>query len=252
MSSDAGGSVTRGRLPEWPEGSLMFLLSEPARRDLLALGRTREFAAGARLMVQGEVPTSVMVLLSGYVKVTVDATHGRTALLAVRVAGDVVGELGCLEGCPRMATLTAVGAVWARVLTAGQFQSLLRGSPEVAVVVGTVVAGKLRWATRRRVDLGSYPVAVRLVRLLLDLADRYGVAIDGGVALRLALTQPELAALIGASEPAVHRALTDLRRRDLLVTGYRHTVIRNLAALRALAVQGVSAPIDGRTHQTMG
>ena len=49
------------------------------------------------------------------------------------------------------------------------------------------------------------------------------------------LTQPELAALVGAAEPTVHKALAKLRRRGLIVTGYRQMTVLDLAELRATA-----------------
>ena len=49
------------------------------------------------------------------------------------------------------------------------------------------------------------------------------------------LTQPELATLIGAAEPTVHKALRDLRETGVIATGYRRFRINNLEKLRAVA-----------------
>jgi CRP/FNR family cyclic AMP-dependent transcriptional regulator len=48
-------------------------------------------------------------------------------------------------------------------------------------------------------------------------------------------TQSELAGLIGASEPAVHKAIRALRGAGALDTGYGQLIIRDIAELRRIA-----------------
>ncbi|MFC7482138.1 cyclic nucleotide-binding domain-containing protein [Luedemannella flava] len=80
---------------------------QPARSALPggrrgAVGRrlAAHVRSGDWLMLLGESGTYVVVLTSGCVKVLGDPADGRTTLLAVRAAGDVVGELSVLDGEP--------------------------------------------------------------------------------------------------------------------------------------------------------
>lgn len=75
---------------------------------------------------------------------------------------------------------------------------------------------------------------MRLARLLVELATRYGRPGEDGTVLGCRLTQPELAALTGAAETTVQKALRELRAEGLLTTGYAATVIRDLPRLREL------------------
>jgi CRP/FNR family transcriptional regulator, cyclic AMP receptor protein len=209
----------------WPDGTLLQSLSVPARTDLQLLGRIREFPTGSRLLLQGDTSTHVILLLEGCVKITADTNEGQSVLLDVRIAGDLVGELSALDGSPRLASVTAAGLVRARVVDQAAFHAFLNRHPAAAVAVSAAVAAKLRWSTRRRIDFGGYPVHVRLARVILELARTYGRPDGEEVHIGVELSQPEWAALIGASEPAVHRALKDLRQRGIVRTGYRQTVI---------------------------
>jgi CRP-like cAMP-binding protein len=219
----------------WPKGTLLASLPSTQRDDLLALGQSREFPAGSRLLCQGDVTTHVLVLLSGCVKVTVDSCEGQQALLAVRIGGDIVGELAGFDGSPRLATVTAAGLVRARVVDHAAFLEFLRRHPSAWAAVSASVAAKLRWSTRRRVDFGVYTVLVRLARVILELGRQYGHHDGDGIQVGAQLTQPEWAALIGASEPAVHRSLSDLRRQGVVRTGYRRTVILRPELLAQIA-----------------
>jgi CRP/FNR family transcriptional regulator, cyclic AMP receptor protein len=225
----------------WPRGSLLSRFSEAARVDALSLGTAVEFAARSRLLHQGARSSHVFLLVDGVVKVTTDTADGRSALLAVRVAGDAVGELAGLVDQPRIASVTAVGLVRARRISKNDFLALFDRHPDAGRAVSASVASKLREATRRRIDFGTEPVPVRLARLLIDLAAQHGHRADDRLTVGVTLSQPELADLIGSSEPSVYRALRDLRESGVLATGYRHFVVLDEPELRLLAGPAESA-----------
>lgn len=219
--------------PSFPRGSFLAGLPTSARAPMLALGTVRDYAPGSILLREGERTSHVLVLLKGLGKVTATSPEGHTSLLSIRTAGDLVGELASMDNEPRIATVTAVGQVRARVVGQPEFLRYLTAHPDVALAVSGSVGAKLRWATRRRIDFGAHEVHVRVARVLVELTTTYG-SDEGDVGVPL--TQPELAALVGAAEPTVHRALSHLRREGVVVTGYRRVVVRDRVRLEAIAV----------------
>lgn len=228
------GSGRYGGTPYAPHSLLADLTSDD-RRALLACGRLREYEPGARLLAEGGTADFVAVVLDGFVKIVASTEAGRESLIAIRRAGDIVGELGVLDGEPRVASATAAGLVRARVIASGQFEDCLRAHPAISKAVTRTVVEKLRSSTRRRVDFAGREAKVRLARVLLELHDG-----DGGGVL---LTQSELAALIGASEPTVHKALRTLRAEGVVSTRYRRLVVQDAAVLRRLADLPADGPI---------
>ncbi|GAB3851319.1 Crp/Fnr family transcriptional regulator [Dactylosporangium cerinum] len=210
-------------------------LSEADRSALLALGSVRRHAAGSVLMHEGDPGADLHVMLHGCVKVVGDTDDGRTTLLAVRVPGDLIGELAALDGRPRSATVIAAAATMTRSVDHDTFEAFLAQRRGAATVVQRSITTKLREATRFRTELGGASVPVRIVRVLHHLAQLHGRAVDGGLLVDVPLSQPEIAALAGVSAPGARRALTDLRRRDIVSTGYRRLLVRDPAALGALA-----------------
>jgi CRP/FNR family transcriptional regulator, cyclic AMP receptor protein len=215
----------------WPAQTLLGQLSETTREELLGLGTPREYLPNSFLMLEGDSTTEVMALIDGWVKVVGSTEDGGNALLSLRIGGDLVGEQAALENMARTATVISAGVTVAQVISQREFLRFLDRRPDAGVAVCRALSGKLRWATRRRVDSSGLPVVTRLARVLGELGRLYGQANGDGVELRYSLTQPELAAMVGASEPSVHKALRRLRHDGVVVTGYRQVVITNLAAL---------------------
>lgn len=219
----------------WPPGSLLAGLSESARQRLFGIGAKRQYTDAGRILIrEGDSSSVVFLLLAGVVKVT-GSTDGGEALLAVRVGGDMVGELSALDGRPRLATVTTAGPVTSRVIGQSEFVVFLTRNPDVALATTRGVTDKLRAATTRRIEFTSCDVATRFARVLLELAVRYGQQTGAGTVIRCPLTQAELAALVGASEPTIQRVLRQLRADDVVVSGYRETTVLDMTGLRQRA-----------------
>jgi CRP/FNR family transcriptional regulator, cyclic AMP receptor protein len=218
----------------WPPGTFLAGLSPAATTELLGLGVRREFAPGRVMLREGDRNSHVEMLVSGFAKVTT-IVAGVEALLSIRLAGDIVGEIGALTGQPRTATVVACGRVASFVVSHADFHRFLRSYPEAAVGVTAAVGAQLRWANRRRTDFAAYPAHQRLARVLLEIAEACGRRTSDGVEIGVTLTQPELATMIGVAEATVQKALHELRGRGLIRTGYRRITVLDLPGLRAMS-----------------
>ena len=221
------------RSDDWPVRSLLGVLSVAGREALLGAGTGVPVEAGQVLLREGDRDRHLYLLMSGFVKVTATLENGQESLLAVRVGGDTVGEMAAVDGSARSATVTACGALSARVIQHGTLLELMTRRPEIAIALTRIVADRLRWANRRRLEFGGYPAKVRLARLLVELAEVYGYpGPTGGFVVGCQLTQPEIATLTGAKETTIHKALREFRDAGLLETHYRFTVVRDLQSLK--------------------
>jgi CRP-like cAMP-binding protein len=219
----------------WSPRTFLGSLPEATAKELVALSVQRQFAPGRVMLREGARDTHLELLVSGFVKVTT-SVDGFETLLGIRAPGELVGEVGALTGAPRNATVTACGRVTAGVLTRAEFEAFLRRHPEAAARVTASLADQLRWANRRRTDFAVYPAHVRLARLLVEIAELCGRPVPGGgIEIGVPLSQPELATMIAIAQATVQKAIQELRRRELLSTGYRRLTILDPAGMRTLA-----------------
>jgi CRP-like cAMP-binding protein len=116
-------------------------LADPEREALAASGVEEVFRPGSVLCRAGDDTSQVMIIDSGWVKVSVRETAGAAEkIIAVRGQGDVVGERAALNTQVRSATVTALDEVSAMVMPAERFAEFLRGHPRAVEVLQHQVA----------------------------------------------------------------------------------------------------------------
>ncbi|MER5971264.1 Crp/Fnr family transcriptional regulator [Streptomyces sp. NPDC002055] len=221
---------------DFPVGSLLAGLGPEERGELLTLGTGRQYGAGSVLMRQEETAHDVYIVLDGYVKVTAITAEEQLALLAVRSRGDLVGEIGVIDGSPRTATATAAGAVVCRCIGGEAFRAFLARHPAVYDAVTRSVTAKFRSAIRRRLEYVDGSVRARLARVLLEFVTHWGIPAPEGIMIAVGLNQAEIAALVGATERSVNETLAEFRTEGTLSVGYRSVVIHDVEALHKAAL----------------
>lgn len=228
-----------------PADSATFLsaLAEPERTALLSAGRRRSFAPGAWIIGEGSDDRAVFVIERGRAKVTSVTLAGSETVCAVESAGSLVGYWEAVEPARfgRNASVVALEPVECREISQGEFLELLERHPRVAVEVLRLTIRTLRSVDRRRPipERGDTPPR-RLARLLVDCLNerettQHVEPATQSLDVGLALTQQELAGMIGTSRASVVRALGVLRRDSIISTSPRRLVVNDIAALRALA-----------------
>ena len=205
----------------------------PEEEDALrAVAVQRAYGANVTLIHQADEGGPVVVLLSGRVKIAVAAQAGREAIIAVRGAGDLIGELAAIDDGPRSTMVTTLEPVDALVIARSEFAALLERHPRLALVILRTVARRLRYADVQQARYATHDVVGRLAHRLLELGERFGTQGDDGIEVTLPFSQEDLASWVGASREAVSKALQTLRSLGIVETGRRRVTVLDLPALR--------------------
>ncbi|MET9493494.1 Crp/Fnr family transcriptional regulator [Streptomyces sp. NPDC006552] len=217
-------------------GHFLGSLSEEAKEELLSIGSPRQYPPGAKILVEGAPGDCLMLLVTGYVKVTRKRSNGHEALIAIRAGGDVVGEMAVIDGAPRSATVTAGEDIDVHVIQRRAVQDFLGKYPEITLHIMRLSNRRLQSANSWRIVFGEFPVRVRLARVLAELAENHGEPIGSHTLICVELTQTELATLIGARDRAVQLALAGLRDAGIVRTRNREMAILEPGRLRAIGL----------------
>lgn len=206
--------------------------------ELMQRGHAHRYASGDTLFNEGDPSNHAVLILAGHVKVTAVGADGRELMLGIRGPQSVVGEFAAVDNRPRSAKVTAIEPVDAVVVTAEALDDFLLRHPRAMRSLLVAVIGSLREADLQRVEMGASTVAVRVIRRLLDLAERHGDPTDQGIQISLRITQEELAGWVSASRVTTSRVLRKLRDAGVITTAKRRIVVRDLERLRRLEAGG--------------
>jgi CRP/FNR family cyclic AMP-dependent transcriptional regulator len=122
-------------------------------------------------------------------------------------------------------------------LSVDQFYALVRSYPEVAETVVRALSVRLYWYNHLTLELGTMPAFERICGMLLALSEHFAVKTADGLLIDLNLTHATLAAMVGVGRPFLTMTLRHLEQRGHVKTVRRRIVIRDAAALNALAFQ---------------
>jgi CRP-like cAMP-binding protein len=226
--------TTRDHVGAEPE-EFLARIDEADRAGLIERGRPRRWPAGATLFLEGDTSQTVLIVVSGRVKVFSLTEQGEEIVLAVRGPGALLGELSAIDGGVKGASVATLEPVVGLVVPVPAFVEYLRAHGQAATVLLRLITSRLRDADRKRVEFGAFDIAARLAGRLVELADRFGEPDEHGVRITVPLSQDELAGWVGASREAVAKALRVLRERGYVTTGRRTMTVLDLDRLRRRA-----------------
>jgi len=197
------------------------------------------YPEGAVLFVEGQVPRGIFIVCKGRVKLSICASDGRTLILKIAEAGEVLGLSASVSGKAYELTAETLDTCQVNFVNREDFLRFLRDHSEACFRVAEQLSEKYNVACHEVRSVGlSRSAAEKLAKLLMEWSAKNGEALKQEPRLMLSLTHEEIAQMIGTSRETVTRLFADLKKRQILQTNGPILVIRNKAALRMLAATG--------------
>jgi CRP/FNR family cyclic AMP-dependent transcriptional regulator len=208
-----------------------YQLSPDELRDLDAVTVISTRPAGALLFVEQQDPKGIYLLCDGQAKLSFSSSHGKTLVLRIAKAGEVLGLLSALFGGPYEVTAEVLRPSHVAFVSNRDFQWLLRAHPGLYQRVACQMALQYKAACEqlRTVGLGS-SISERMAAFLLNWSADTGVSRDG-MQFTLPLNHEQMAQSIAATRESVTRTLSALSEKRLIQRHRSTFVIPSRAAL---------------------
>ena len=192
-----------------------FPMFEEFDRDTIsaiaAVATHRKWAAGTVIFQRGDAGSYMIALISGRIKLSLITPQGRELAIRYMEAGNILGEIAILDGEVRSADAMAVIATEGYVLAKRDLLPLISHRPETAEAVIRFLCGKIRETTERLETMALYDLDARVARFFLaTLRQIHGPELPDSANLQLALSQTEIAGIVGASRPKINRSIITL------------------------------------------
>jgi CRP-like cAMP-binding protein len=209
-------------------------LSDSALDALIERGHIKQYATGDVICRRQERGDTLMVIVTGRIKVMSNTVDGKEIVLNFLGPGDTTGEIAVLDGRQRTADVVALEKSEVFLVHSRDLLPLLIAHPQALLEVVQVLCEKLR-AASAIIEDSSLDVRRRTARGLLRLALQHGRTSKEGVRVDLKVSQSELAGYLGLSRENVNRQLSQLKHANVLRIAGTHLVVTDEEALCQIA-----------------
>ena len=196
---------------------------------VIAASRLRVFRRGQIVFTAGDPGDTLVVVITGLVKVAVRSADGGELTLTIIQPGGVLGELSIADGGPRSADAETLEECQLLLIPRETIQDISARVPAAAQALLSSIAATLRRLTDEASDLVFLDLPRRVAKALLSHAKG-----EDGV-IRVTLRQEELAHQVGGTRQSVNAALRSFERRGWIQVQDRAITVRQAAALGRFA-----------------
>jgi CRP/FNR family cyclic AMP-dependent transcriptional regulator len=177
----------------------------------------RAFSTGTTVLTVEQPGEAVYIILHGTVKIHVEQGDGRDVILSILGAGDLLGEMSLIDSIGRSASALTLENSLMLWMDKQTFNQLLDEFPPVARNLVRILSARVRLSDQLIQALATLDVYGRVARQLLAFAERYGrPCTDGEIRIPIALTQGDIADLVGASRKRVNQVMVSFKRQELI------------------------------------
>jgi CRP/FNR family cyclic AMP-dependent transcriptional regulator len=156
-------------------------------------------------ITEGGMESEMYFIVSGLVRVYHLHENGKEMTIAIRVPGEIVGEMAPIEDKPRSASAETLQDSTLFVLTKKNFLKLLKKYPTVGLVFLKILSHRLRKNLRLRKLISFQTLKDRTYDVLRTLSSYFSGS-------DVTLSHEQISALVNATQPRVTETLHALQK----------------------------------------
>jgi len=207
-------------------------LSPESIADFNKIKHAAVFPEHAVVLVEGQSPWGIFILCQGRAKLCTTSRDGKTLIIRIAEAGEVLGLHAVITGGPYELTVETMQPCQLNFVGREDMLHFLSQHPDASRHATQHLARDCSdsYGVVRTIGF-SHSVSERFARFLLETAAD-GQVTKGSVRVRLAMTHEEISQLIGTSRETITRLLSEFRRNDLAELRGSTLIIHNHPALK--------------------
>jgi CRP/FNR family cyclic AMP-dependent transcriptional regulator len=176
----------------------------------------RRYTRGETIFRAGDLATDLHVLAQGQVKLVTLSANGSERILAILGPSDFFGEAFLGDAAYYSVDAVALSDVMTCPVSRAQFLQMSLQAPQFVLTFTQILASHL-FDCREQLSASYAPVKFRVIRVLLEQAERFGThEASGWTTFKTVLKHEELAAMVSATRVSVSMAIAELRDAGLL------------------------------------
>jgi len=207
-------------------------LAPDSIEDFNKIKHAAVFPEHAVVLVEGQSPSQIFILCQGRAKLSTTSRDGKTLIVRIAEAGEVLGLHAVITGGRYELTVETMQPCQLNFVGRDDMLHFLKTHPDASLRAMQHLARDCSdsYGVVRTIGL-CHSVSERFARFLLETAAD-GAVSHGKVRVRLAMTHEEISQLVGTSRETITRLLSEFRRNSLAELKGSMLIIHNRPALR--------------------
>lgn len=197
--------------------------------EFASLGNVRNFEKNQFIFEKDMKSDAMYLLVDGLVKIVSFSEDGKEALLNRVYPGEILGEIGIMDGGTRTAAAYCAEPSTLIAVPRQEFFRFLEENPRFYKTVISQLCNYLRWSTEVIEDVLFSSRYQKLARKLLHIKSKQD---NGGNTIKV--SQEELGNMLGLSREIINKSLQDLQNKNLIVLKRAQIEILNEDGLREI------------------
>jgi CRP/FNR family transcriptional regulator, cyclic AMP receptor protein len=189
-------------------------LNENAFFSLAEQVKEKNFPAKIIMLHQDDEATNIYFIYQGLVKIYITNSEGDQVPIGTPGDRYVVGEFSMLDDQPVASYVETIKETHTLFVTKKEFLHILDTYPRISINLLRIMSQKIRRANDQRVNNFSLQLKDRVLKVLQTLATHFPNQ-------EIALSQEELALIIGATRPRVTEILKKLEEEKSISLSQR-------------------------------
>ena len=196
------------------------------------------YPAGSVLFVEGQAPRGIFVICKGRVKLSFSSADDKTFIPRIAEAGEVLGVSSSVSGRAYQLTAETLDPCQISFVKRDDFVQFVKEHSDACFRVAEQLTDKYHVACGKLRSHGlSYSVEKKLAKLLLEWSTKNGESMKPEPRVTLGMSHEEIGQMIGVSRESVTRLFAKMKNRQVVQFKGSTLVIRDKAALKALATE---------------
>ncbi len=171
------------------------------------------------------------LIINGLIRLSHITMEGKESILAFVGPGEVFGEDAVINGSEVEEHVMAIEKTSIMMIPTRIVQELLNENSHLAFSLTKIVGLRRHRIEQRIKNLLFVSNRERLIHLLLDLEEQFGIRSENGILLKIKLTHLDIANLIGITRESVTILLGQLKFEGLLELGRQKIMIKDVYRL---------------------
>ncbi len=188
-------------------------------------GRIKDLPAKSPIYLSTDSSDSVFVIVDGLAKVCHRTKDGKESILAFVESGEIFGERAIFETGPRDEYVEAIDPCKVLQLPVSIMRQVVESRVDISNALNKVLSRRRHQIETRLKNLLFLSNRERLIHLLLDLTEQFGVSQGEGIRLRIKLSHQDVANLIGSTRETVTVLLGQLKSEQSVAGGRQRIVL---------------------------